>query len=769
MLESGPQSITTGGSLKCHRAHREILQKKRLWSRNMALVVERSLRLFLLLCPFFLVQAAFGGQPVRVGVYQNSPKIFVDEAGHPAGFFIDLLEEIARQEQWQLEYRHCHWEGCLDLLEKGRIDLLPDVAYSKARGRRFGFGREVALSSWSVFYTPGDEELFSLKALDGRKVAVVQESIQYEALKKRARELGIEPDYLEVPGMQDVFRLVQSRKVAAGLVNTYFGWRNAAEYGLRESRVLIRPTLLYIAASPSATAPLLPIVDDYLTAWKQDRDSIYHQAMARWLVPAEASQVQRWLYWVALMALLLLGLVVFLVLLVRQLVKSKTAELEQKTDRLDHLAHHDPLTGLPNRLLFFDRLKHSIRQSRRQGTNLALLFLDLDQFKQINDTYGHGVGDELLKEVAKRLRQAVRETDTIARIGGDEFAVIMESLNEPADVVVGVQHITQAFRKPFSIPGHQFSITLSIGISIYPQDGADAQTLLRNADTAMFRAKEAGRNTYQLYDEEMTRETVERAVMEAALRRAVETDTLEVHYQPQVSLEDGRLVGLEVLTRWSDPELGAVAPERFILLAEEAGLIVQLGEQVLEKACQQFMAWQEQGLDTGVVAVNLSGKQLGDPALLERVSHVLERNNCPPTALEFEITESFVMNRVDESIATMKRLRSMGIELAIDDFGTGYSSLAYLKLLPISKLKIDRSFIDGIPHDENDRVIARAVIALGKTLGLKVIAEGVETAEQDQFLREAGCDEAQGNYYGKQVPAERIGAMLRNLQGDGLG
>ena len=363
----------------------------------------------------------------------------------------------------------------------------------------------------------------------------------------------------------------------------------------------------------------------------------------------------------------------------------------------------------------------------------------------------------------------MRETDTIARIGGDEFAVIMESLNEPADVVVGVQHITRAFRKPFRIPGHQFSITLSIGISIYPQDGADAQTLLRNADTAMFRAKAAGRNTYQLYDEEMTRETVERAVMEAALRRAVETEALEVHYQPLVSLEDGRLAGLEVLTRWSDPELGPVAPEQFILLAEEAGLIVQLGEQVLEKACRQFVAWQEQGLDVGVVAVNLSGKQLRDPELLERVSHVLKRNNCPPTALEFEITESFVMNRVDESIATMKRLRSMGIELAIDDFGTGYSSLAYLKLLPISKLKIDRSFIDGIPHDENDRVIARAVIALGKTLGLKVIAEGVETAEQDQFLREAGCDEAQGNYYGKLVPAERIGEMLENLQGDGLG
>jgi len=719
----------------------------------MALATRRSLRLFLLLCPLILAQPALGEQLVRIGVYQNSPKVFIDEAGHPAGFFIDLLEEIARQEQWQLEYHSCHWEECLEMLEKGRIDLLPDVAYSKARDGRFGFGREVALSSWSVFYTPEDRELLS----------VVQKSIQYEALKERAHELGIEPDYVEVAGMQDVFRLVRSRQVDAGLVNTYFGWHNSEKFDLRESRVLVRPTLLYIAASPAAKASLLPAVDDYLTAWKQDRDSIYHESMSRWLVPTEAGRAWRWFYWVVGIALLLLMLVVALVVLVRQLVKSKTVELEQKTNLLDHLAHHDPLTGLPNRLLFFDRLKYSIRRSRREGGSLALLFLDLDQFKQINDTYGHGVGDELLKEVAKRLRQAVRETDTIARIGGDEFAVIMESLNEPADVVVGVQHITRAFRKPFRIPGHQFSITLSIGISLYPQDGADAHTLLRNADTAMFRAKAAGRNTYQLYDEEMTRETVERAVMEAALRQAVEADTLKVHFQPQVSLADGRLVGLEVLARWSDPELGQVSPERFIQLAEEAGLMVQLGEQVLDKACRQFMAWQEQGLDAGVVAVNLSGKQLRDPELLERVSHVLERNNCPPTVLEFEITESFVMNRVDESIATMKRLRSMGIELAIDDFGTGYSSFAYLKLLPISKLKIDRSFIDGIPHDENDRVIARAVIALGKTLGLKVIAEGVETEEQDRFLREAGCD-----YYGEPVPAERMEAMLKNLQGAGL-
>ncbi|HIE54326.1 MAG TPA: EAL domain-containing protein, partial [Chromatiaceae bacterium] len=531
-------------------------------------------------------------------------------------------------------------------------------------------------------------------------------------MKHQVGELGIQPDYLAVAGMEEVFRRVRNGDAEVGLVNSWYGRQHAAQFDLRASQVVVRPSLLYIAASPAA-ASLLPIIDTYLAAWKQDAGSPYHQAMDRWLDIPDEQQLSHWLAWALGVALFLMILTLFLGMMLRKMVRKRTAALEEKRAQLDHIAHHDPLTGLPNRLLFFDRLKQGIRQSRRSGKNLALLFLDLDQFKQINDTFGHAVGDQLLQEVAGRLRQATRETDTVARIGDDEFAVIMGSLDEPADVVVGIRHLHKVFADPFTAPGQQFAITLSIGVSIYPQDGGDAETLLRNADTAMFRAKDEGRNTYQLYDREMTRETVERARVETFLRAAVENGEIEVCYQPMVSLESGHLIGLEALARWHHADLGEVPPDRFIPLAEESGLMLHLGRQVLDKACAQVASWRAKGFDTGAVAVNLSGKQLGDPSLIEMVSHAIQRNGCEPQLLEFEVTEDFVMRRVDESVATMRRLRSIGIELAIDDFGTGYSSLAYLKMLPVSRLKIDRSFIAGIPSDEDDMAIVKAVIALG--------------------------------------------------------
>jgi len=725
-----------------------------------------SSRWFLLLLLTWALPSTPEVRTVSVGVYQNSPKVFIDEQGRPAGFFIELLEGIAAREGWRLHYVPCEWKRCLELLEEGEIQLMPDVAFSRERERRFAFGREVALSSWSVFYTDPEKPLFSLKALDGEKVAVVRNSIQYQALRELVKELGIRPVYLETDDMGEVFRLVHTGQARAGLVNTYFGRRNAGEFGLVESSVLVRPTLLYIAANPAAAPDLLPAIDNHLRAWKQDRDSLYHAAVAKWLVPPEQIRLMQWLTWGVALALGVGMILLSLVALFRSMLKRRTAELERKKRHLDHLAHHDPLTGLPNRLLFFDRLEQSIHRARREGKGLALLFLDLDQFKQINDTFGHALGDELLKQVANRLRAAVRESDTVARIGGDEFAVIMEALNEPADVIVGVQHLSSIFHDPFTVDEHRFSITFSIGISIYPQDGGDAHTLLRNADTAMFRAKAAGRNTYQLYDETMTRETVERARLEGALRQAVESGSIEIHYQPQVVLADGRLAGFEVLMRWRHAELGEVPPDRFLPLAEEIGLMGRLGEQVLRAVCAQLVSWREEGLEPGRLAVNLSCRQLRDPGLLETVSRILEESGCPPSALEFEVTENFVMRQVDLSVATMRRLRSMGIELAIDDFGTGYSSLAYLKALPLSRLKIDRSFIAGIPGDDNDLAIVRAVVALGRTLGLKVLAEGVETEEQRGFLLEAGCDEAQGYLFGRPVAAEQATELLR-AQGAG--
>ncbi len=703
------------------------------------------------------------GRTVAVGIYQNSPKVFVDEKGRPQGFFIDLLEAVAQREGWSLGYRRCKWQRCLELLEQGDIQLMPDVAYSAERTRHFVFGEEVALSSWSAFYTLPDQPLYSLKELDGETVAVVRASIQFRALREQVAELGLHLGYREVDSMDEVFRLVTSGEVRAGLVNTYYGRRNAPRYGLQPSSVLVQPTLLYFAANPSS-AGLLAVIDDYLRAWKQDRHSIYHQALARWLEPKP--RLAPWILWLGAAALLAVGILLLLVLLFRTLLRRRTAQLERQQRHLDHLAYHDVLTGLPNRLLFFDRLEQSIRRAHRNGQGMALLFLDLDQFKQVNDTFGHALGDELLKQVAERLRRAVRESDTVARIGGDEFAIVMDAVNEPADVVAGVRHISALFREPFTVGAHSFTITFSIGVSLFPQDGEDGQTLLRNADTAMFRAKAAGRNTYRLYDETMTHETMARARLEAALREAVEREEVEVHYQPLVTLGDERLCGFEVLVRWHHAELGEVAPDRFLPVAEELGLISRLGKQVLQTACEQAAAWRKEGLDPGRLAVNLSSRQLNDPGLLRMVEGVLELSGCPPDALEFEVTENFVMHRPGLSVETMRGLCALGIDLAIDDFGTGYSSLAYLKLLPLARLKIDRSFVAGLPDDEDDRAITRAIIALGHALGLKVLAEGVETEAQKRFLLEAGCDEAQGFLFGQALPAEQATGLL-HVQGAG--
>ncbi len=719
------------------------------------------LGLLLLLEPFATADA---DTPVRVGIYQNDPKLFVDDAGRPAGFFIEVLEAMAHQQQWRLIYHRCEWQACLEALEKGTIDLLPDVAWSESRSRRFAFGREVALSSWSVIYTPDGQQISSIKALDHKRVAVVRGSIHYDALIREARRLGLAIDFVETDSLDQAFALADAGQVDAALANTFYGWKNAARYDLAANLVVLQPTLLYYAANQEAGPRLLPAIDYYLTIWKQDKNSVYHQALGHWITPLLKRYPLSWILWGLGIAFTVITLLLLVIALFRELVRRRTRELEEKKAHYDHLAHHDPLTGLPNRLLFFDRLEHSILQCRRQRCGLALLFLDLDQFKQINDSFGHAVGDQVLKEVARRLRDTVRRSDTVARIGGDEFAIIMEGLREPADVVSGIQHLFQAFQEPLAVPGHRFVVTLSIGVSLFPQDGQDVQTLLRNADTAMFKAKAAGRNTYQLYDQTMTTETVERAMLEAELREALNQQALEVHYQPQVSLADGKLVGLEALARWHHSEHGWIPPDRFVALAEEAGLIIHLGEQILLKACRQVGQWQQQGLQPGLLAVNFSTRQLLEPELLARISRALEQSRCSPHWLEMEITENYLMQGTQEALATLRRLRSMGINLAMDDFGMGYSSLAYLKMLPISKLKIDRSFVDGIPDDENDRAITRAIIALGKALGLRVIAEGVETEEQAEFLRREGCDEAQGHLFGAPAPAEEIEDLLRRQE-----
>lgn len=438
---------------------------------------------------------------------------------------------------------------------------------------------------------------------------------------------------------------------------------------------------------------------------------------------------------------------------------------ERKTsqERLNYMAHHDHLTDLPNRLLLKARLDQSIQQATRKRTKLAVVFIDLDRFKHINDSMGHAAGDALLQQLAQRLRQVLRSSDTVARISGDEFVAVLEDIEDIQHASMVVAKLMTVFEEPFPLEGQIIHMTSSMGLSLFPDDGMDTAILLRNADSAMYRAKEEGRNTYCFYAEEMTSAAFEYVLFENALRGALKRNEFYLVYQPQIDLSSHRWVGMEVLLRWHHPELGIVSPAQFIPIAEQSGLIQEIGTWVLYRACCQAKTWLDQGIDFGHIAVNVAAPQIQQNNFVHLVQDALDSSGLPSPHLELELTEGLVMHQTEDRIKQLEVLQDMGIYLAIDDFGTGYSSLSYLKRLPINKLKIDKSFVRDIPHDTNDMAISEAVIALGKALNLRIIAEGVEQEIQATFLREKGCHEAQGYLYSKPLPPEEITQLFAEV------
>jgi diguanylate cyclase (GGDEF)-like protein/PAS domain S-box-containing protein len=429
--------------------------------------------------------------------------------------------------------------------------------------------------------------------------------------------------------------------------------------------------------------------------------------------------------------------------------------------QMTHSAHHDFLSGLPNRVLLNDRVDHAIGWAARNMTKLALLFLDLDGFKHINDSLGHPTGDKLLQSIAKRLVGCVRVSDTVSRQGGDEFVVLLSEVREPEDAAMAARRMLLAVAEAHPIDRHDLHVTTSIGVSVYPDDGLDAETLIKNADTAMYQAKENGRQTYQFFKPAMNVRAVERQSIEENLRRALERQEFALHYQPKINLRTGEISGAEALIRWTHPTRGPVSPGQFIPVAEDCGLILPIGQWVLREACQQARAWIEAGLPLATVAVNISSMEFRDDNFLESVFATLKNTGLDPRFLELELTESVLMKRAESAASVLKTLRGTGVQVAVDDFGTGYSSLSYLRKFPIDALKIDQSFVRQITSTPDDTTIVTAVISLGRSMRLRVVAEGVETREELAFLQARQCDEAQGYYFSRPLAVAQFTKLLQ--------
>ena len=435
-------------------------------------------------------------------------------------------------------------------------------------------------------------------------------------------------------------------------------------------------------------------------------------------------------------------------------------ERKQHEAVLEHQASHDSLTGLPNRSLLRDRIEQAIVKAQRDNHLVAVVFVDLDHFKLINDSLGHHVGDRLLLEVADRLLACVRGHDSVARQGGDEFVLVLTELHEENEILAIVSRLLEIISQPWMDEGQEYGLSCSVGISCYPQDGGDPDALLRCADAAMYKAKESGRSTYHFYTPELNLAISERLELENSLRHALEREEFRVYYQPRIDVASGRIIGAEALIRWDCPGKGIIPPDSFISIAEETGLIIPIGQWILEEACRQNSAWQRAGLAPINVSVNLSPIQFRHTGLVQSVASALAQAGLDPAFLELELTESFVMHDAERINVAMKSLKTLGVDIAVDDFGTGYSSLSYLKRFPVDRLKVDKSFVRDIDSDPDDAAIVRAIITLGHALGLKVVAEGVETLAHLEFLRQHGCDELQGYYFSRPIPALEMEALL---------
>lgn len=818
--------------------------------------------------------------PLRVGIYDNPPKLFVNANGEPDGILWQLLVHMATAADWQLQPVVCEWNECLLQLEQRQLDLMPDVASSDARALRFDFHREPALFSWSQIYERPGTGILSLLDLEGRRLAILDGSIQREYLEELLPGFGVNLQWVVLNDLDQAFDAVAQGQADAVVSNHYYGDLRAAGLGLDGTPVIFQPAQLYFAVPAGAHQPILDAIDNYLVTWKADPQSPYFDALRPWREFSEDARLPVWLIWSLVITTAALLLALGFSLLLRLKVNEKTRSLVASENRLntilnsveayiyikDHklryqyanrkvcelfglpaeeiigktdaaffdeatcehlyendmrvlregervadeesnimasdqqkhefisvklplrnpdgsiyalcgistdvtehkqirnqlhqLAFFDALTGLPNRRLILDRLDHAMASRQKTGYEGALLLIDLDHFKTVNDTLGHEMGDLLLQQVAKRLERGLLTTDSAGRLGADEFVLIVEDVALNAnDALVRVRDMAEFLRnqlaQPFDLRGNEYVCSVSVGVAMFSDAGGDTDALLKGADLALAAAKTAGRNMVRFFNPDMQVEVTRRTRIENALRKAIDGNYLTLHLQPQVD-EHGATVSLEALLRMTDPALGEVSPGDFIPVAETSGLIVPLGEWAIERACALLAQWQSvDAMRNLSLAVNVSPRQFHHPEFAGHVLACLDKYKVPGSSLVLEVTESLLIDDVDTTVLKMQMLGVRGIQFALDDFGTGYASLSYLKRLPLTQLKIDQSFVRDLLVDQNDEAIVRTIIALGNSLEMQVVAEGVETKAQAARLQEMGCHFFQGYYFSRPQPAER--------------
>lgn len=847
--------------------------------------------LICVLLSVFLGNAA--AREVRVGVYANEPKILRGENGQPSGILGDLLQEIARREGWTLRTVNCEWQACLDGLQAGTIDLMPDVAYTDERAATFDFHIVPALHSWSQVYRHPQESLASMPDLQGKRVAVLEGSVQEEYLRHLLNEFGVRATLVTVPDLREGFAKAGVHEVDAVVANQRYGDLHALRYQLVQTPIMFQPARLFYATGKGRDAGLLSAIDRHLKVWQGNPDSVFFEVLQRWGAPAVKTLVPRALWWGLALVIALMLMAVTAAALLRRQVAVRTRDLRASEDRLTtilnsvdahiyikdmdlryqyvnrkvcdlfgrplaqikghvdsdffdavtaaqlqqndrrvieggerlveeevnrtrdgrdvrtflsvklplrepdgriyalcgistditeqrrfieeihRLSYYDHLTHLPNRRQFLEQLTALLNEYsaaveagkvRHRG---ALMLINLDHFKLLNDTLGHDMGDLLLQQVAKRLLQHAHGADFLGRLSGDEFVLLMPGLSvnpEAAlrEVTQRAQQILVDLGRPYPLGEHQHLCTGSIGIAMFSDARGMLDEMLKRVDLAKLHAKTDGGNSVRFFDPQMQAQMQARATIDTDMRLALREGQFLLHYQPQVDAQ-GRVVGCEALVRWRHPQRGMEAPASFIPVAEDSGLILPLGRWILEEACRQLVAWADHPQTVGLfVAVNVSAYQFRHPDFVQGVLEVLDQSGANPALLELELTESQLVENVEDVIAKMSVLKDRGVRFSLDDFGTGYSSLLILKRLPLDKLKIDQSFVHDLLSDADSEAIIKAVISLGNSLELEISAEGVETSGQREALARMGCHIYQGYLIGRPAPAE---AMVRQLPG----